>query len=152
MMTLLVDTNVVLDCLLARHPFYDSASMLLCLGKLREVELWMSISQFTDAFYLLSEGGKKHRVHEAKRLLDSMLECVHLCPLAEEHARAALDSTWPDLEDACVYQAALAIKADAIITRNQADFERSSIRVFSCDELFAWLAAERGITYDWLDM
>lgn len=35
-----------------------------------------------------------------------------------------------------------------IITRNQKDFEKSSIKVFDCDELFAYLAEEKGLTYE----
>ena len=40
------------------------------------------------------------------------------------------------------------VEADAIITRNQKDFEKSTIKVFDCDELFAYLAEEKGFTYE----
>ena len=33
-------------------------------------------------------------------------------------------------------------------TRNQKDFEKSLIKVFDCDELFAYLAEEKGLTYE----
>ena len=39
-------------------------------------------------------------------------------------------------------------QADAIITRNKRDFERSSINVFDCDELFAYLKQEKNSTTD----
>ena len=42
----------------------------------------------------------------------------------------------------------LKLKADAIIARNQKDFEKSSIKVFDCDELFAYLAEEKGLVYE----
>ena len=35
-----------------------------------------------------------------------------------------------------------------IVTRNQKDFEKSLIKVFDCDELFAYLAEEKGLTYE----
>ena len=38
----------------------------------------------------------------------------------------------------CVYQYALKLEADAIVTR----------KVFDCDELFAYLAEEKGLTYE----
>ena len=44
------------------------------------------------------------------------------------------------------------IKADAIITRNQKDFARSSIKVFDCDELFAYLEKEKGLVYDFIPL
>ena len=52
------------------------------------------------------------------------------------------------LRDACVYQCALKLKADAIITRNRKDFEKSSIRVLDCEELFDYLAEEKGLVYE----
>ena len=42
-----------------------------------------------------------------------------------------------------MYQYALKLEADAIVTRNQKDFEKSLIKVFDCDELFAYLAEEK---------
>ena len=72
--------------------------------------------------------------------------------LTEADVDAALDSAWDDFEDACVYQCARKIKADAIITRNQKDFARSSIRVFDCDELFAYLEKEKGLVYDFIPL
>ena len=151
-MRLLLDSNIIIDFLQRREPYCASADMLFTLGQLKEHELWFSSAQANDIFYTLSGGGKKARAGQVVEALRLVREAAHVCGIDEAQFDAALDSTWPDLEDACVYQAALAIKADAIITRNQAAFELSSIRVFSCDELFAWLAAERGITYDWLDM
>ena len=146
-MKLLVDTNIVIDCLQERHPFGDSARMLLLLGKLHELDLWLSVSQLTDAFYILSEGGKRSLASEAKRQLLGVLQCARICSLGEDDAKAALESSWDDVEDACVYQAALRVKADAIITRNKQDFEKSSIKVFDCDELFAYLEEEEGLAY-----
>ena len=52
------------------------------------------------------------------------------------------------LEGSCAHQCALKLKADAIIARNQKDFEKSSIKVFDCDELFAYLAEEKGLVYE----
>ena len=68
---------------------------------------------------------------------------ARICPSTEADVDAALDSAWDDFEDACVYQCARRLKADAIITRNQKDFARSSIKVFDCDELFAYLEKRR---------
>ena len=48
----------------------------------------------------------------------------------------------------CVYQYALKLEVDAIVTRNQKDFEKSHIKVFDRDELFAYLAEEKGLTYE----
>ena len=51
-----------------------------------------------------------------------------------------------------MYQYALKLEADAIVTRNQEDFEKSSIKVFDCDELFAYLEEEKGLAYDFIPL
>ena len=69
-MKLPLDTNILLDCMMDRQPFAADARKLLILGALGEVDLWMSPSQFTDAFYLLTEGGKPRLAESVKlRLL-----------------------------------------------------------------------------------
>lgn len=147
-MKFLVDTNVIIDHVRDRGPFGDPARKLLTLGILREFELWMSASQVTDAYYLLTAGGKPSLADKVKSSLKGVRAAVRVCSLTEADVDAALDSTWDDFEDACVYQCALKLKADAIITCNQKDFERSSIKVFDCDELFAYLAKEKGLVYE----
>ncbi|MFQ8763682.1 MAG: type II toxin-antitoxin system VapC family toxin [Eggerthella lenta] len=88
-------------------------------------------------------GGKPSLAVQLKRDLKELRRGVRICGVNEVEFDTALDSSWVDLEDACVYQCALKLKADAIITRNQKDFEKSSIKVFDCDELFAYLAEEK---------
>lgn len=147
-MRLLVDTNIVIDRLAHRKPFEDAAKKLFLLGALGEFDLCIGASQVTDIFFLLTSGPEKMSFDEGKLALRRLREYVRVCSLNEADVDAALDSAWNDFEDACVYQCALKIKADAIVTRNQQDFEKSSIKVLDCDELFAYLAEEKGLTYD----
>lgn len=147
-MRVFVDTNIILDYLDERPSFVESARRLMILGFLHEFELWMSASQTTDLFYLLTNGGRASEADEVKKSMRQVRQFIRICPLTEADVDAALDSTWDDFEDACVYQCALRLKADAIVTCNQKDFEKSSIKVFDCGELFAYLAEEKGLTYE----
>ena len=45
---LLLDTNVVVDYLNEREPFYEKARLLMIGGRVGEFELWVSSSQVTD--------------------------------------------------------------------------------------------------------
>lgn len=65
----------------------------------------------------------------------------------EEDYDAVAASTWEDIEDAFVFQTAMKVKADAIITRDASGFSRSSIPTFTCEELFIHLADEMGLEY-----
>jgi len=150
-MRVLVDTNILIDFFAHRDPHYQLARKLLLLGALGEFEIWMSASQMTDVFYLLTSGPNKLDPEEAKQSLRRLRQVVHVCALGEEEVDAALDSTWKDFEDACILQAALKTRSKAIITRNQKDFDKSPIRVFDCGQLFAYLESEKGLAYDEID-
>ena len=146
-MRVLLDTNIAIDFLRKREPFHESARLLMALGYLGEFELWISPSQLGDLFYVLTKGGKPALAPAVAEELRRLEKFVHVCTLGEAEAVAALELGWDDLEDALVYQAARSLRADAIVTRNQADFAQSSIPVFDCDEFFAWCAKETGIEY-----
>ena len=147
-MRLFVDTNVVLDALQAREPFAEDARLLLVLGYLGEVELWISPSQTTDLFYLLTEGGKRSLAASVKERLRNLRTFVHVGLMGEDVIDAALRSTWDDFEDACLYQCALKVNPEAIVARNGKDFERSRIPVFDCSALFEYLEREKGLVYE----
>lgn len=146
-MRLLLDTNVVVDCASQRGRYFPSAHLLVELAMVREFDLWMSATQATDVLYLLSNGGRRSDVRGARETLRSLRSFLHIVSVTESDIDKALDADWEDFEDACVYYAARKIKADAIIARNRKGFARSSIKVFDCDELFAYLEREMGVSY-----
>lgn len=146
-MRVLVDTNIVIDALARREPFYEKVRLLLILGQAGELDLWISAAQLTDVFYVVTNGSRAN-AEKGKRLLRLFRECAHVAPVGEAEFDAALASPWEDLEDACVFQVARSVKVDAIITRNQKDFARSPNPVFDCDEFFAYLRETRNLDYE----
>ena len=151
-MNLLLDTNIIVDVLRKRDEDYLSSRLLLALGKLGEFELWISPSQLSDLFYVLTGGGKRHLAEKVSAELSDILQFVHVCTLGDADAHAALQSGWNDLEDALVHQAGRSVKAEAIITRNQKDFAAASISARSSSEFFEWYATEYGIRYAEVDL
>lgn len=147
MLNLVIDTNVALDALARRTPFDEAARLLLGLGEVGEFTLWVSTSQMTDIFYVLSNGGRASEKAFAKRKLAGFRAGVHLQALSSLNVDQAISSRWDDFEDACVYQVARDVKPDAIITRNAKDFALSDIPIYTCEEFFDWLREEKGIDY-----
>lgn len=150
-MRLFLDTNVILDHVLGREPFATDTGKLMVLMRLGEFEGWCGASQYIDLFYILTKGPARVSSETAKNVIRDLRSIVRTCSLSDEDAECALASTWDDFEDGCIYQMALKVRADAIITRNQGDFDRSSIRVFDCAELFDYLANAQGIAYEEID-
>lgn len=121
-MRALLDTDLLLDVALAREPHaHDSASVLRWAesGGTAAVA-WHSLS---NCAYLLKGGGRP--------FLKRLLRLVEVAPVATADARRALELPMADLEDAFQAAAALAWRADLIVTRNLIDYRRSPIRACS---------------------
>ena len=146
-MNLLLDTNILVDVLRKRDFDYEESRLLLALGKLHEFELWISPSQLSKLLYALTSGGKKCLTNAVSAELSCLFSFVRVCTLGHDEAQAALSGAFDDLEDALVHQAARSVRAEAIITRNQTDFEASQIPAYSSKEFFEWLATEKGLSY-----
>lgn len=144
---LLVDTNVLIDFLSVRRPFYDEARLLMIAGRVGEFELWMTSSQVTDLIYVLSDGGRQALMPSVLERLRGLRTFVEVFAVGEAEVDRMLSSSWKDPEDALMFESALSLKADAIITRNAKDFESSLVRAMTAREFFDWLRDEQGVDY-----
>lgn len=144
---LLVDTNVLIDFLSVRRPFYDEARLLMIAGRVGEFELWMTSSQVTDLIYVLSDGGRQALMPSVLERLRGLRTFVEVFAVGEAEVDRMLSSSWMDPEDALMFESALSLKADAVITRNAKDFESSLVRAMTAREFFDWLRDEQGVDY-----
>ena len=148
---LMLDTNVVIDCLLEREPFCKEARLLMVLGYANECELWINSSQVTDLIYVLSGGGKKSLMKDALSQIRGLRQFLNVYPVGEGLVDKMLLTNWRDAEDFLIYLCALEIKADAIITRNKDDFEEQLINIFDCSDLFDWIKETKSIDYSLIE-
>lgn len=118
MKTIFADTNVVIDLLEKREPFYKDAVRLFTMAYKRELEIYVSGCTFTTASYLL----RKHSPDEIKRLLGNFRQLARISPIDENVIDRALASDFDDYEDAVQYYSAISVAADVIVTRNEKDF------------------------------
>jgi len=132
----LVDTNVVLDVLLARTPFVKQAASVFALVEESRVEASLCATTLTTVDYLLAQS--LPRV-QARRAIRSLLKLFEIAPVNRSVLERALDSKIEDFEDAVLEQAGCLIGADAIITRNTKDFRKSAIKVLDPVEFLSAL-------------
>jgi predicted nucleic acid-binding protein len=128
----LVDTDVILDLLLARQPFYPSASRLFVAFQKGRLEGHVSSLAFSNLFYLLrkGEGGGP----EAIAILRKLRLITRVLTVNEKIIDLALASTFTDFEDAIQYFAAAEWELDAIVTRNRRDYKASQIAIVNAEE------------------
>lgn len=130
-MKVIVDTNVVLDVLLARQPFAHAAAKLFALTERSRIEAWVCATTVTTIDYLLSQAIPRSKAREAVRRLLTIFEVALVNRSVLERALA---SSMQDFEDAVLAEAGALAGATIIVTRNARDFSRASLPAFTPQE------------------
>jgi predicted nucleic acid-binding protein len=129
----LVDTNIVLDFLLQREPFFQDADLLFQVIDTGQVVGYVTATTLTDIFYI----ARKHTrsIEKARQAISEMLTVMVICPVNRAVLEAAFRSGSADFEDAVQIFCAVEQGLDAILTRDAQGFLDSSIPVLSIQEL-----------------
>ena len=135
MMKVFLDSNIVIDLLDKREPFYIDAVKLFTLAYQKKITLFVSPMTYATASYLL----RKHGKEGMRKLLNNFRPLSQITTADERVVDAALASSFDDYEDALQYYSALTRNVDVIVTRNKKDFMSASIPVLSPAELLKQL-------------
>ncbi len=132
MMRAYIDTNILVDLVLARQEFLPDAQRVFALGYAGEAQLVISALSFVNTIYL----GRKYKypMEEVYAKLRLITDFVDVADLSGQNVVDMLSSGWKDYEDATQHRVAVDEQADCIVTRNKKDFIASTITVFSPTE------------------
>jgi len=133
-MTLFLDTNVIIDLLSKREPFYNSIAKIATLADRKEIKLVVSALSFSTIVYVLRKFEKTENTINKLRKFKTIIK---ITPLNDEIIEKALNSNFPDFEDALQYFSALESKCKLILTRNEKDFKESKIPIMTPHEYLA---------------
>ncbi|GAA0878869.1 PIN domain nuclease [Algoriphagus jejuensis] len=128
---LFLDTNVVVDLLGEREPFYESAAKIASLADNGKIELVVSALTYSTVFYLLS---RYENQSIAKEKIRKFKVIAQTADLTDTVLNKGLSSNFSDFEDALQYYCAVSSNCTLIITRNGKDFKESDIPVLTPDE------------------
>lgn len=132
MKKLLLDTNIIIDLLSERQPFYLEAARIFSLADKKEIQVSVSALSIATTNYILLQSKKSD---EAKQILRKLKLIVQVLSLDDKIVELALnDSDFKDFEDGLQYYTALENGLDAIITSNLKDFRKSKIPVMTADQ------------------
>ena len=133
MKKLFIDTNIVIDLLAKREPFYAQAATLFSMADRGKIKLFVSALSFANTNYILL---REMKAETARLILRKLKLLVEVTDLNEKILELALnDSDFKDFEDAIQYYSAIENDIDVIITRNLKDFKRSKIPVLTADQV-----------------
>ena len=128
-MRIMIDTNVVLDVLLRREPFFQTSYEVMKQSALEQVEGFVSATAATDIFYLLRRALKDPRA--ARDSLEKLMQLVGFADALGEDVHTAVVSNMTDFEDALVAAIAQRCCMDYIVTRNTRDFAESPVKALT---------------------
>lgn len=131
MSRIFLDTNVILDLLGERVPFFDSIAKVATLADQKKLTIIVSPLSFTTIEYVLNKYENSEAVLNKLRKFKIICE---VCEVNEETIDKALNSNFKDFEDAVQYFTALQSNCSIIITRNGKDFKNSTIPIMTAEE------------------
>lgn len=125
-----VDTDIVLDLLARREPFYDAAARLFSSAETGDIPLAVSSLTFSNLFYILR---KQISAKHAVQVLQNLKQLVTVLPVDDGTVEQALQAGFTDFEDALQYYAALKAGCSTLLTRNGRHYRKAEIAVLTAE-------------------
>ncbi|MDD2737262.1 MAG: PIN domain-containing protein [Desulfuromonadaceae bacterium] len=139
-MKILLDTNIVLDLLMDRMPFADAAAELFSKVEDGTVIGYLCGTTITTVYYLAAKAVGAPRAQEEIKKLLTLFE---VAPVNRHVLESALVADFNDFEDAVIHEAACHAGVEVIVIRNQKDFKKSRLSVYSSEEIVKILASKK---------
>ncbi|BCL35739.1 type II toxin-antitoxin system VapC family toxin [Nostoc sp. MS1] len=136
-MRVLIDTNIVLDYLLERKPFFEDTEALFNKIDSGQVIGYVSATTLTDIFYIARR--QTRNLELARQAISTTLAVMMICPVNQNVLETAFASGLEDFEDAVQIACAVALRLDGIATRDQQGFIGSPIPVLTVHQLLEQL-------------
>lgn len=121
-----IDSDVILDLLCRREPFYSSAAEVFTLGDSKIIELVTTPVVIANVFYILR---KVLGIEKAKELLRKLRILLSVVSVDEKVVDLALNSKFSDFEDGLQYFTARENAIRIILTRNCKDYKEKDVLV-----------------------
>lgn len=144
-----IDTNIILDHLLARPPLHQEARDFIDLGFHRKAEILVTPATLATVLYVLQKkksarkpGPQLNRVRYA---ILQILQVVEVVPMERSDFAWSANSGFLDLEDGAQYSAAMGSgRLDGLVTNNKADFPNVSPPLLDAAEALHAFKAHAG--------
>ena len=135
-MKLLIDTNVVLDVLAQREPWFGDSARLLAHIEQGGASGHIAAHTLTTLHYLLARHLGQQKT---AAVLIELTTLIRVEPVDHQVLQQALALGWRDFGDAVQAVTAAQCQADYLVTRNPRDFKQSLVPVITPSEFLALL-------------
>ncbi len=133
-MKILLDTNIVLDLLLERKPYFDGSKEIFILIETKKVKGYLLASSITTLHYLIAKALNKQ---EANNVIEKLLKIFLITPFDKAVFIDAIANNGVDFEDSVIFNSALHHQIDYIITREKKGFQKLKVKVLETSSFLA---------------
>ena len=135
-MNVLIDSNVILDAILKRSPWFIEAAEIWAACEQGDIIGLIPASVMTDIFYLTRRGTD---INSAFVAVDRCLQVLTIMPIDRAVLEDARKRPGNDFEDNVQIACAVLNGLDAIVTRDPSGFAHSPVPVLTPQELLTRL-------------
>ena len=121
-MKVFIDTNLVLDVLAEKKPFYETSARIWELVEKRDLTGYLSATTITDVFYILRKQLGSERAYDT---VNKIMMVFDITSVSQADIKKALNLGFKDFEDALQVVCAKKTGAKYLITRNKEDFQEA---------------------------
>ena len=140
-MRIWIDTNIFLDVIQRREPFFEASVAVLAACREGPVQGSISAQSVADMFYILR---KDFSVEERRRILRDICQLMNVEAVTKEIlVRALANHDFDDFEDCLQSECAIIFGADYIVTRNIRHFSGSPIPAITPNDFCKNLSMEQ---------
>ena len=125
-----IETDIALDLLAQKDPYYSSAASLFSLADKGKVAIYISSLSFSNLNYLLY---RQYNSTESRRILNSFKVLVKVLAVDDKIIELALSSKFRDFEDGIQYYTAIENGINNLLTRNIKDYKEAKIAVLTAE-------------------
>lgn len=123
---ILIDTNVLLDYLLTRKPFYEEAKKVMLTCTEGNTKGCIAAHSISNMFFILR---KDYDAKERREILSGLCTIFDIEGIDKNKLLLGLrNEDFSDFEDCLQMECAKAYGAEYIITRNIADYKMSEVK------------------------
>ena len=126
-----VDTDIVMDLLAKREPYYQYAAELFSKADKGEIEICISPLTFYNISYIVF---RNYNSSKSRRNLLKFKTLVHFLPVNDKVIDLTLTSDFKDFEDGIQYFTALEYNVNTLITRNLKEYKSAKITILTAEQ------------------
>lgn len=128
-MTVFIDTNVLLDFMCRREPYYENAYRIFCKAANHEIDITVSALTIVNTQYTAKKYGLSNDTIFIA--INNLLRLISVSPIDGRMIRRAYTMDNGDKEDVIQFLSAESVNADFILTRDKKGFVNSPVTVLS---------------------